>query len=84
MVHGMSISVYLFCTVKDLDYLMIILQWVGLKMHHVARQYRQVGERPMLQILLVDDERSVVETLAETIPWESCGSVQFMKHYPVQ
>ncbi|MFJ2043460.1 MULTISPECIES: response regulator [unclassified Paenibacillus] len=27
----------------------------------------------MLQILLVDDERSVVETLAETIPWESCG-----------
>ncbi|QOS79175.1 response regulator [Paenibacillus sp. JNUCC31] len=27
----------------------------------------------MLQLLLVDDERSVVETLAETIPWESCG-----------
>ncbi|PIH56091.1 response regulator [Paenibacillus sp. LK1] len=27
----------------------------------------------MLQILLVDDEKSVVETLAETIPWESCG-----------
>ncbi|OWA33696.1 DNA-binding response regulator [Saccharibacillus sp. O16] len=27
----------------------------------------------MLQILLVDDERSIVETLAETIPWESCG-----------
>lgn len=27
----------------------------------------------MLQMLLVDDERSVVETLAETIPWESCG-----------
>ncbi|WP_226003226.1 response regulator [Paenibacillus sp. BJ-4] len=27
----------------------------------------------MLQILLVDDERSVVETLAETIPWEECG-----------
>jgi two-component system response regulator YesN len=27
----------------------------------------------MLQLLLVDDERSVVETLAETIPWEECG-----------
>lgn len=27
----------------------------------------------MLQLLLVDDERSVVETLAETIPWEQCG-----------
>jgi len=27
----------------------------------------------MLQLLLVDDERSVVETLAETIPWETCG-----------
>ncbi|MEK4249067.1 response regulator [Paenibacillus sp. FSL W7-1287] len=27
----------------------------------------------MLQLLLVDDERSVVETLAETIPWESLG-----------
>ncbi|TYP76402.1 response regulator [Paenibacillus methanolicus] len=27
----------------------------------------------MLQILLVDDERSVVETLAETIPWAECG-----------
>ncbi|MGC5772786.1 response regulator transcription factor [Paenibacillus pabuli] len=27
----------------------------------------------MLQLLLVDDERSVVETLAETIPWDSCG-----------
>ncbi|MFC7680396.1 response regulator [Paenibacillus sp. GCM10028914] len=27
----------------------------------------------MLQILLVDDERSVVETLSETIPWETFG-----------
>ncbi|MFB9325572.1 response regulator [Paenibacillus aurantiacus] len=27
----------------------------------------------MLQLLLVDDERSVVETLAETIPWAECG-----------
>ncbi|WP_127531653.1 response regulator [Paenibacillus kobensis] len=27
----------------------------------------------MLQLLLVDDERWVVETLAETIPWETCG-----------
>lgn len=27
----------------------------------------------MLQLLLVDDERSVVEALAETIPWETCG-----------
>jgi len=27
----------------------------------------------MLQLLLVDDERSVVETLAETIPWETYG-----------
>ncbi len=27
----------------------------------------------MLQLLIVDDERSVVETLAETIPWEECG-----------
>ncbi|MWC29588.1 response regulator [Paenibacillus sp. MMS18-CY102] len=27
----------------------------------------------MLQLLLVDDERSVVETLAETIPWPQCG-----------
>lgn len=27
----------------------------------------------MLQLLLVDDERSIVETLAETIPWEDCG-----------
>ncbi|MBB3108845.1 two-component system response regulator YesN [Paenibacillus phyllosphaerae] len=27
----------------------------------------------MLQLLLVDDERSVVETLAETIPWADCG-----------
>lgn len=26
-----------------------------------------------MQLLLVDDERSVVEALAETIPWESCG-----------
>lgn len=27
----------------------------------------------MLQLLLVDDERSVVEALAETIPWDKCG-----------
>lgn len=27
----------------------------------------------MLQLLLVDDERSIVETLAETIPWDACG-----------
>ncbi|GLX67778.1 response regulator [Paenibacillus glycanilyticus] len=49
----------------------------------------------MLQLLLVDDERSVVETLAETIPWETCGitvvhealsgpmALQIMEDHPV-
>jgi Response regulator containing CheY-like receiver domain and AraC-type DNA-binding domain len=49
----------------------------------------------MLQLLLVDDERSVVETLAETIPWEECGisvvhealsgpmALQIMEDHPI-
>ncbi|GIO37710.1 hypothetical protein J41TS12_25710 [Paenibacillus antibioticophila] len=48
-----------------------------------------------MQLLLVDDERSVVEALAETIPWESCGistvyeatsgamALEMLEHHPI-
>lgn len=40
-----------------------------------------MNEQEKIQLLLVDDEASVVDSLAETLPWESIGVVNVFKAY---
>jgi len=40
-----------------------------------------VSEQENLQLLVVDDEASVVDSLAETLPWASVGIVRVFKAY---
>ncbi|MDI4645186.1 response regulator [Cohnella hashimotonis] len=43
-----------------------------------------MSEREELQLLLVDDEASVVDSLAETLPWPSIGIANVFKAYSGQ